>query len=156
MLIIDNELHPTTSANRIPTVRDGRGITPDDVADHLFVSNLRGNLKEIRSLGQYFDHVFENRFKMIVIDAFYRMLPAESDENDNAAMASVYNTIDRYAEMLGSAFVLIHHTSKGNQSFKSVTDVGAGAGTKSRIARRVFSRLERMADVRMRSSTSQP
>ncbi|QDT05334.1 Regulatory protein RepA [Rubripirellula lacrimiformis] len=132
VLIIDNELHPTTSANRIPKVMDARGITPDDVADHLFVSNLRGNLKDIRSLGAYFDHVFEDRFKMIVIDAFYRMLPAESDENDNAAMASVYNTIDRYAEMLGSAFVLIHHTSKGNQSFKSITDVGAGAGSQAR------------------------
>lgn len=132
VLIIDNELHPTTSAHRIPKVMNARGITPASVADHLFVSNLRGNLKDIRSIGQYFDHVYEDRFKLIVIDAFYRMLPGDADENDNAAMAGVYNTIDRYAEMLGSAFVLVHHTSKGNQSYKSITDVGAGAGSQAR------------------------
>ncbi|QDT62387.1 hypothetical protein SV7mr_49350 [Stieleria bergensis] len=132
VLIIDNELHPSTSANRIPKVMAARGITDADVSDHIFVSNLRGNLKDIRSLGNYFDHVYEERFKMIVIDAFYRMLPANADENDNAAMAGVYNTIDRYAEMLKSAFVLVHHTSKGNQSYKSITDVGAGAGSQAR------------------------
>ena len=49
-----------------------------------------------------------------MLDAFYRALPADTDENDNGAMAGVYNMIDRYAEMLGSAFVLIHHISKGN------------------------------------------
>ncbi|MGB7323897.1 MAG: AAA family ATPase, partial [Rubripirellula sp.] len=132
VLIIDNELHPTTSAQRIPLVMNARGIEPASVSDHLFVSNLRGNLKDIRSLGEYFDHVYEDRFKMIVIDAFYRMLPSDADENDNAAMAGVYNIIDRYAEMLGSAFVLVHHTSKGNQSYKSITDVGAGAGSQAR------------------------
>ena len=47
-------------------------------------------------------------------------------------MASVYNTIDSYAAHLDCAFVLIHHTSKGNQAMKSVTDVGAGAGAQSR------------------------
>ncbi|TWT71521.1 AAA family ATPase [Crateriforma conspicua] len=132
VLIIDNELHPTTSAQRIPLVMEARGIEPASVVDHLFVSNLRGNLKDITSLGRYFDHVYEQRFRLIVIDAFYRMLPSEADENDNAAMAGVYNTIDRYAEMLGSAFVLVHHTSKGNQSYKSITDVGAGAGSQAR------------------------
>jgi hypothetical protein len=33
---------------------------------------------------------------------------------------------------MGAAFALIHHASKGNQSAKSVTDVGAGAGAQSR------------------------
>jgi hypothetical protein len=33
---------------------------------------------------------------------------------------------------MGAAFVLIHHASKGDQSGKSVTDVGAGAGAQSR------------------------
>ncbi|QDT07717.1 Regulatory protein RepA [Rubripirellula lacrimiformis] len=132
VLIIDNELHPTTSAHRIPKVMAARGITDADVSDHIFVSNLRGNLKDITSLGTYFNHVYEERFRMIIIAAFYRMLSANADENDNAAMAGVYNTIDRYAEMLGSAFVLVHHTSKGNQSYKSITDVGAGAGSQAR------------------------
>jgi RecA-family ATPase len=40
--------------------------------------------------------------------------------------------IDQYADQLGCSFVLVHHASKGNQSGKSVTDVGAGAGSQSR------------------------
>jgi hypothetical protein len=67
-----------------------------------------------------------------VIDAWYRAMPADTDENDNGGMASLYNLIDRYAESMGSSFVLIHHTSKGVQAGKGVTDVGAGAGAQSR------------------------
>ncbi len=62
------------------------------------------------------------------------MLPAGIDENDNAAMSQVYNAIDRYAEMLQASFILVHHSSKGSQSGKSVTDVGSGAGAISRAA----------------------
>ncbi|MCD4825945.1 MAG: helicase RepA family protein, partial [Phycisphaerae bacterium] len=57
-----------------------------------------------------------------------------TDENDNGAIAYLYNLIDRYAGQLQCAFVLIHHASKGNQSGKAVTDVGAGAGSQSRAA----------------------
>ena len=53
-------------------------------------------------------------------------------ENDNGKMAQLYNLLDRVANRLGCAFILIHHTSKGDQSGKSVTDVGAGAGSQSR------------------------
>ncbi len=45
---------------------------------------------------------------------------------------SIYNLIDRYALQLGCCFVLIHHSSKGNQSGKAVTDVRTGAGSQSR------------------------
>jgi hypothetical protein len=55
-----------------------------------------------------------------------------ADENDNGTMASLYNYLDAYADYLKCSFVLIHHTSKGNQSLKELTDVGAGAGAQSR------------------------
>jgi len=67
-----------------------------------------------------------------VLDAFYRFMPAGGDENDNGTMANIYNRIDSFADRLGCCFVLIHHSTKGSQSSKSVTDVGAGAGAKSR------------------------
>jgi len=47
---------------------------------------------------------------------------------------SLYNRIDAYAAHLQAAWVNIHHTSKGDQSGKSVTDVGSGAGSQSRAA----------------------
>lgn len=132
VLIIDNELHRETSAHRIPKVAEARGIALDDVGRKLFVQNLRGQLKDIRSLGNYFRSLEKGRFQAIILDAFYRFMPSDTDENDNGAMATIYNHIDNYADLLGCSFVLIHHTSKGNQSSKAVTDVGAGAGSQSR------------------------
>jgi len=132
VLILDNELHGETSAHRIPKVANARGIPIDAYADRVYVQNLRGHLQDVFSLGAYFQSLQPGRFKVIILDAFYRFMPRDMDENDNGTMASLYNHIDRYADRLRCSFVLIHHTSKGNQSGKSVTDVGAGAGSQSR------------------------
>lgn len=132
VLIIDNELHCETSAHRIPKVMQARGILLDEVADRVFVANVRGRLKDVYGLGEFFQQLAPGRFKLIVLDAFYRFMPRDSDENDNGTMAQVYNVLDAFAARLGCAFALVHHSSKGNQSGKSVTDVGAGAGSQSR------------------------
>lgn len=132
VLIIDNELHGETSAHRIPKVAEARGIPFEEYADHLCVENLRGQLRDVYGLGRYFAALEPGRFRLVVIDAFYRAMPREHDENDNGAMAQIYNTLDSYADRFGFSFVLIHHASKGAQGQKSVTDVGAGAGAQSR------------------------
>lgn len=132
VLILDNELHGETSAHRIPKVANARGIPIDAYADRVWVQNLRGHLQDVCTLGAYFQSLKPGRFKVIIMDAFYRFMPRDMDENDNGTMASLYNHIDRYADQLRCSFVLIHHTTKGNQSGKSVTDVGAGAGSQSR------------------------
>lgn len=132
VLILDNELHSETSANRIPKVATARGIGLPEIANSLFVDNLRGRLLDVYSLQPYFESLKKGFFKVIVMDAFYRFLPKDSDENSNANMTDVYNRLDWYAAMLGCCFVLVHHASKGNQSGKSITDVGAGAGSQAR------------------------
>lgn len=132
VLILDNELHGETSANRIPKVAERRGIDIEAVADRLYVENLRGRLVDLFALGPYFRQFAPGRFKVVILDAFYRFLPMRADENDNGTMASLYNYLDSYADHLKCSFVIIHHTSKGNQSLKEVTDVGAGAGAQSR------------------------
>jgi len=132
VLILDNELHGETSANRLPKVARARRIDLSEVAETLFVENMRGRLIDIFTLEQYFSFLEPGQFKVIILDAFYRFMPADTDENDNGGMARIYNKIDQYASHLECAFVLVHHTSKGNQSGKSVTDVGAGAGSQSR------------------------
>jgi hypothetical protein len=132
VLILDNELHRETSANRIPKVAEARGIPADAYADRVFVHNLRGGLKDVYTLGAFFQSVEPGRYRVIILDAFYRFMPRDMDENDNGTMASLYNHLDLYADRLGCSFVLIHHTTKGSQSAKSVTDVGAGAGSQSR------------------------
>ncbi|TWU14744.1 Regulatory protein RepA [Symmachiella macrocystis] len=132
VLIIDNELHRETSAHRIPKVMDARGIPFDDVGDRICVANVRGGLKDIYGLATCFQELSPDRFKLIVLDAFYRFMPRDTDENDNGTMSQLYNHLDNFAARLHCSFVLVHHSSKGSQSGKSVTDVGAGAGSQSR------------------------
>ena len=134
VLVVDNELHGETISNRIPKVATARGIPFEDIADKVFVVNLRGRLRDIFAMGEYFRTLTPGKFKVIVLDAFYRFQPRGSDENDNGTMANIYNAIDGYADSLRSCFVLIHHSTKGIQSGKAVTDVGAGAGAQSRAA----------------------
>ena len=137
VLLIDNELHEETSANRIPLVVEAmRKANPNlpNVDDMIDVWNLRGKWKSIADLAAWLPRFKEAGYRMIVIDAFYRALPKDTDENDNGSIASIYNLIDTFAKKVGCSFVLIHHTSKGNQSQKSITDVGAGAGSQSRAA----------------------
>ncbi len=134
VLYIDNELHPETSADRFPRIAVARNRTVEEIDEQLQVENLRGRLVAIHRMESYFYALQPGQFKLIVLDALYRFLPNGISENDNASMAQVYNTIDRYAAYLGAAFVLVHQTSKGNQSGKSVVDVGAGGGSQSRAA----------------------
>lgn len=132
VLIIDNELHLQTLAHRIPQVAEALRVGLDEIADTIHLHSLRGQLRDIFALREYFDGVEPGRFGLVVLDAMYRFMPREMDENDNGTMAGIYNHIDALADRLACSFVLIHHATKGNQSAKAVTDVGAGAGSQSR------------------------
>ncbi len=134
VLLIDNELHQNTTTYRFMEVTKALNLPSHLFSDQLRVRSLRGDLKDMNQLGEIFSRIKPGRYRVIVIDAFYRTLPDGTDENDNGAIAALYNKLDRYALQLKCAFILIHHTSKGNQAAKSVTDVGAGAGAQSRAA----------------------
>ena len=47
VLIIDNELHPETSAHRIPKVAEALGLADEDYQDDLLIENMRGSLRDI-------------------------------------------------------------------------------------------------------------
>ncbi|MCX7429241.1 MAG: AAA family ATPase, partial [Planctomycetia bacterium] len=84
--------------------------------------------------GPRLSEIEPGRYKLIVLDAWYRFLPPGLSENDNAGVMSLYNLIDGYAERLGAAWLNVHHASKGDQGGKGITDVGSGAGSQSRAA----------------------
>lgn len=132
VLLIDNELHINTTTWRIMQVANALKMKTPLFSNHIDVRSLRGKLKDLHRLAKTFNKIKPHQYKVIVIDAFYRTLPLGVDENDNGAIANLYNLLDLHAARLKCAFVLIHHASKGNQSNKSVTDVGAGAGSQSR------------------------
>ena len=125
-------VHPIRG--RIPDVADAMEILLTQYRDAYDVLPLRGRLVDYFGLERMVDRIKSCHYLAIIVDAHYRMLPPGISESDNAAMAQVFNCIDRYAEFTGAAWFLIHHTSKGNQSGKDVTDVGSGAGSQSRAA----------------------
>src|SRR5690606_3634389 len=101
VLIIDNELHPETSANRIPKVAAARGVPLADFADSLHVCNMRGSLTDLDGLAPVLDTIEPGRFRVIILDAWYRFMPADTDENDNGSMARLYNRLDLHAQRIG-------------------------------------------------------
>lgn len=135
VLIVDNDLHKCTLANRIPSVAAAMGIPVGDYESALHVLPLRGNLCSLADLeAGFFSSVNAGDYRLIILDALYRFNIDGVSENDNAAMAAMYNLLDRIAERTKAAVVVIHHASKGDQGGKRVTDVGAGAGAQSRAA----------------------
>jgi hypothetical protein len=134
VLHIDNELHQNTIAYRYRVISEAMDFPHHLYSGNIDMVSLRGRLRDLYGLARLFERIEPGQYKIVILDAFYRTLPRDTDENDNGAIANLYNLIDHYASRLQCAFVLIHHTSKGNQSGKAVTDVGAGAGSQSRAA----------------------
>ena len=134
VLVIDNELHPATLAHRIPIVAEAMGIAADEYAENLDVLCLRGQLLDLYGIALALEAVEPGTYHLVILDAFYRSLPAGTKENANEDSTALYNLIDKQTARLNCAWVNVHHASKGSQATKSVTDVGAGAGAQSRAA----------------------
>ncbi len=146
VVIIDNELHPETISHRFPRVREALGYPPE-LEQQVRVINLRGvmtdekgeNGKNRRRMVNIFNmqkiitEIAALRPSLVIMDALYRLLPPGVSENDNSAMTEIYNWLDMYASWIRTAgIVVVHHTSKGEQGDKDLTDIGAGAGASSR------------------------
>lgn len=130
VLLIDNELHRETLAKRIRDVAAARDRSLEQINAGLEIRTTRGKLTDINTIcSEIKKYIRPGQFKVIILDALYRFLPAGVSENDNAQMMEIYNLLDSVAIDLGCAFVVIHHSNKGSQSGKSITDVGAGAGS---------------------------
>lgn len=125
VLHIDNELHPETLAGR--SNRLGTG------AVH-YVS-LRGRLEPLSLLAERIIATAKRiNAKLIILDALYRFLEPDASENDNAAMAKMFNMLDKIAKDADASIANVHHDSKGQQIDKKATDRGAGAGAFARAA----------------------
>jgi hypothetical protein len=134
VLLLDNELHREEIADRIPKVAEAMGVT--DYQDRITVVSMRGHLLDLNAIGQkIISKIERGQYDLVILDAWYRANPGGSaGENDNSAVANSFNLVDQFAAKMGAAWALIHHTSKGDQSQKSITDTGAGAGSQSRAA----------------------
>jgi len=134
VLIIDNELHPEEAAWRNQQVCSQLGYDYTESSQRVRIESLRGSVVDLLEMESYFDGLLDDEWQpdIIILDAFYRFLPEGISENDNAAMTQLFYQLDRYASLTNAAIINVHHSSKGDQSGKSVTDVGSGAGAIAR------------------------
>ncbi|HUP78920.1 MAG TPA: AAA family ATPase [Pirellula sp.] len=134
VLIIDNELHAETLANRLYRIGTDMMINVSEYADAIHVISLRGENIDIHHIEHRLDEIQAGTYTLCIVDALYRTIPVGTSENDNSAMMAIYNKLDYYAGKWQTAIAVVHHSSKGAQGDKSVTDVGSGAGSISRAA----------------------
>ena len=134
VLLLDYELAAGTLAKRLASVMAHLRITPAQVDDNLAIEPLRAKRLDIDALAGYFHALPAGRFDMVILDPLFEIFPRDMDENSNTALAEVYRTLRLYAKQLHAAIVVCHHLSKGSQADKSITDLGAGAGSQSRAA----------------------
>ena len=132
VLILDNELHTETIEWRLRSIGESRGADMATVA--IDYNSMRGRCPSIFALPRLLNRIEPETYGLIILDAFYRFLPEGTNENDNGQMTQVYNALDSMVSRLRAAVVLVHHTSKGDQSQKSKVDVGSGAGAMARAA----------------------
>jgi hypothetical protein len=133
VLILDNELHPETISRRLEDVARAMQIDFEEHRDDVEVLSVRSMGVDLMTLGHRVS-IEPGRYRIVIIDALYRFIPLGVSENDNAQMMRLYNRLDELAETWQAALVIVHHSSKGDQAGKSVTDVGSGAGAISRAA----------------------
>jgi hypothetical protein len=130
--LIDNELHAPTIVHRIRAVADAMKISHDEYADSLTVWPMRGSAVDVLAIGRRLNRL-SGQFSLLILDAKYRAMPSGATENSNEDETAFYNEQDRWAT-LGPAVANIHHSTKGGQADRRVTDVGAGGGAQSRAA----------------------
>ena len=133
VLIMDNELHKETISSRLLRVAKGMNLPHDaPELENLIINTQRLKRRSIPDIVRVAEQIKEQQINVVIIDALYRALPSNVDENSNGQITGIYNDLDVFAQKSGAAVILVHHTSKGNQANKGVTDIGAGAGAQSR------------------------
>jgi len=132
VLLVDLELHKSLIASRLQTVAQALELNLDDYADSIDVVSLRGEWKSMEELLVAATSIMPGEYVLIIVDSKYRLEGGK--ENDNNDTTAFHNRADRFGEITGAAVLVVHHQTKGDQSGKRVTDMGAGGGAQSRAA----------------------
>lgn len=134
VLIIDLELHRNLISSRLRTVAREMGLEAHDYRGMIEVVTLRGQWRSMGDILAQTTNIEPGEFVLIIIDSKYRLGTGATDENSNSHETVLYNQVDALGVRTGAAVLLIHHLTKGDQSNKRVTDLGAGGGAQSRAA----------------------
>lgn len=130
VLLVDNELQPEDLSFRLRSVSKELGVP----LTGLDVWTLRDAPKSLSELRPRLKALEPKQYNLIILDAKYKFVEADASENDNADEARFYAMLSEIAGATKAAITLVHHSTKGDQTEKRVTDVGSGAGAQSRAA----------------------
>jgi hypothetical protein len=133
VVLMDNELHTETLENRLFEIGRAMELGPDHVKHPFEYLSLRGNWRDFDGVAK----LCKSRFKrgeisLFCLDAKYRFFVGGLEENSNEDQAEFHNAVDAFAEEMDSAVVLVHHSSKGSQEGRAITDIGSGGGSQAR------------------------
>ena len=126
VLLIDNELRGDDLARRLTGMAAAMGLAWESVAGNLDIVPLRGTLADVNAIRDELCNLPPDSYSLVIVNALYKTLPAGTDENSNSNMTACYVLFDESAEKQNCALAVVHHTSKGAQHQKSVSDIGAG------------------------------
>jgi hypothetical protein len=133
VLLIDNELDLSVLKSRLVAVAAAMGVLREEYEAWIDIVPLRGVHADMIDIGNIIRRAGEGVYAVAFIDAMYRTYPEGFDENSNADMTALLTGLVGVGRDVDCAICLVHHLSKGAQGQKSVTDLGAGAGSLSRL-----------------------
>ncbi|WP_428308249.1 AAA family ATPase [Lacipirellula sp.] len=133
VLYADYELFPNDIVKRVETMQRALGVS-DAALENLEYVSMRG--LDATAMDQVCDwldtEIAPGTYALVIFDAIYRAYPDGFEENSNPHYTRLISRLDKTSKRQGNAFLLVHHTSKGNQANKKNTDIGSGAGAQSR------------------------
>ena len=132
VLLIDNELRGDDLARRAEAMATAMGLDWHDATKNIETMLLRGRLADLNAIQAELSHVPTGTYCLVGLDALYKAMPRNSDENSNSDMTAAYVTMDAIAETQDCTLMGNHHASKGSQHTKSISDMGSGAGAKQK------------------------
>ena len=129
VLYLDAELDASDIMFRVGAIADQRNHDANEINNAEFVE-LRGSSIVCDDIRHEIE-TSEAKPDVVFVDAKYRFM-GDMQENSNDDQTNFHNTVARLAKVHSCLIVLIHHSSKGDQSHKSTVDVGSGGGSQAR------------------------
>ncbi len=126
VVYVNLELKDAWIHRRIRRNARAYGISADEVRGFFRIVNARGKGAVVRnSLAAMMRR--ERDVDLVAVDPRYKLMKPGESENQGEGVAGILAMMDEIAEG-GSAVLVVHHDSKGEQGDKSVADRGGGSG----------------------------
>jgi RecA-family ATPase len=130
VLFIDSELHAETFAQRMRTVAEAKQIGLDRISDRIDVSMLRCSALGDLRIGDYLDSIKAKSYDVVIIDSFEPFMLTKSKHIESLA-PDQSSILYHLANEMGSALVLVQHSTLSNEPNRLTGGVAKAKGSQS-------------------------